>query len=78
VLIAEKSFELANNLLNSNNLDEAMVKLEQALPCLLQLGNRISEAIISHLLHRCFQISEDNSERTDLLMRSADAGKMQF
>ncbi len=50
ILLVEKSYELVNEVLNGNSLSNVMIKLEKALPCLLHLENRSSEAIISNLL----------------------------
>ena len=42
-----------------------MIRLEQALPCLLHLENRTSEAIIAHLLRAGYNLREGNKEQTD-------------
>jgi hypothetical protein len=51
VRLSEQAFKLANEVLGSNNLEQAMVKLDKTIPCLLHLENRSSEALIAHFFH---------------------------
>jgi len=68
ILLVEKSFLALDYVVKAKNFDEAMIRLEQALPCLLHLENRISEALIEHLLRRAFRLREgDSSSLTELI-----------
>jgi hypothetical protein len=64
ILLTENSYNILCKVLAANSLDEAMVKLEKAIPCLLHLENRSSEAIISRLVHRGWELREDSPEAT--------------
>jgi hypothetical protein len=68
VLLSERAFELANEVLGSNNLEQAMVKLDKTIPCLLHLDNCSSEALIAHLFHRGILLHEDCAEATSQLI----------
>lgn len=70
VLMVEQSFKLLQDILMAKSFDDAMIRLEQALPCLLHLENRTSEAIISHLLRRGYNLREGNKEMTDQFITS--------
>jgi hypothetical protein len=50
ILLTENAYHILSKLLAATSLEEAMVKLEKAIPCLLHLENRSSDAIISHLV----------------------------
>lgn len=65
ILLVEKSFELLDSIINAKNYDEAMIRLEQALPDLLHLENRTSEAIIEHLLRQGIRLREGDKEATE-------------
>jgi hypothetical protein len=52
ILLVKKSYELVNEVLAECNDEQAMIRLEQALPCLFHLENRMSETIIEHLLRQ--------------------------
>jgi hypothetical protein len=62
ILLTENSYNILCKVLAANSLEEAMVKLEKAIPCLLHLENRSSEAIISRLVHRGWELREDSPE----------------
>jgi len=72
VLLVEKSYELSAEVCQCNNLDEAMIKLHQALPCLLHLENRPSEAIISRVIQKGLSLVEGSVELTRKLMKSVE------
>jgi hypothetical protein len=71
-LLVENSFVLLDCVLKAKNLDEAMIRLEQALPCLLHLQNRTAEAIIEHLLRRAFLLREGDAAATQQLISSVE------
>jgi hypothetical protein len=50
ILLIEASYLVMKKILSVNNLNDAMIQLEKALPCLLHLENRSSEVMIWHLL----------------------------
>ena len=60
-LLTENTYKILCKVLAANSLDEAMVRLEKAIPCLLHLENRSSEAIISRLVHRGWELREDSA-----------------
>ena len=64
ILLIEKTFLSLDYVVNAKTFDDAMIRLEQALPCLLHLENRTSEAIIEHLLRRGVRLREGNSAST--------------
>ncbi len=72
ILLVEASYIVLQKVLAANNLDDAMVLLEKALPCLLHLENRSSEAMIYHLLHRGMELQEGNEQLTDNLIREME------
>ena len=43
IFLFEETYRLLNDVLQSKSLDDAMVQLQQALPCLLHLENQTSE-----------------------------------
>jgi len=59
-LLTENTYTILCKVLAANSLDEAMVRLDKAIPCLLHLENRSSEAIISRLVHRGWELREDS------------------
>jgi hypothetical protein len=71
-MLVEKSYELLNDVLTASNLDDAMIRLEQALPCLLHLENRTSETLIEHLLRRGITLREGDKEQTKQLMMGVE------
>ena len=71
-LMVENSYILLDSVLKANNLDDAMIRLEQALPCLLHLQNRTAEAVIEHLLRRAFVLREGNARATEALISSIE------
>jgi hypothetical protein len=60
-LLTENTFNILSKVLAANSLDEAMVRLDKAIPCLLHLENRSSETIISRLVHRGWELREDSA-----------------
>jgi uncharacterized protein CbrC (UPF0167 family) len=72
VLMIEKKYELLTHILAASNLDEAMIRLEQALPCLLHLENRTSETLIEHLLRRGLSLREGDRRRTTEFIQSVE------
>jgi hypothetical protein len=68
LLITEAAFALADEVVKSNNLDNAMVKLEKTIPCLLHLEKCTSEAIVGHLFHRGLQLREGSEVHTNQLV----------
>jgi hypothetical protein len=62
ILLVEASYMVIKKVLAANNLNDAMVLLEKALPCLLHLENRSSEAMIYHLLCRGTELREGNQK----------------
>ncbi len=44
-----------------NNLDDAMIIIEKAIPCLLHVENRPSEAMIFDLIRNWLQLWENDS-----------------
>jgi len=62
ILLLENTYSIMCKVLAAKSLDEAMVKLEKAIPCLLHLENRSSEAIISRLVHKGWELREDSPQ----------------
>jgi hypothetical protein len=54
---------LIDCVINAQTLDEDMIRLEQALPCLLHLENQTSE--IEHLLRRDLMLHEGDKAATE-------------
>ena len=44
ILLTENTYTIMCKVLTAKSLEEAMIKLEKAIPCLLHLENRSSEA----------------------------------
>ncbi len=72
ILLVEKTFLVLDYVVRAKNYDEAMIHLEQALPCLLHLKNRISKAILEHLLLRAFRLREGNSSLQEELVKAVE------
>jgi hypothetical protein len=72
ILLVEKSYELVNEVLAECNDEQAMIWLEQALPCLLHLENRTSKTIIEHLLHQGMNICQDCKSEQKMLMQRVE------
>ncbi len=62
LLLVEKRYHLILSILDCSNLDEAMIRLEQALPCLLHLENRPSETIIEWVLRFGLALCEGSNQ----------------
>jgi hypothetical protein len=69
ILMVEQSYKLLSDVLCAKSLDEAMIRLEQALPDLLHLENRSSEAIIGHLLRRGYVLREGNKQMLERFVK---------
>lgn len=72
LLLIEQRFLLLSNVLSETSLEAAMIKLEKAIPCLLHLENRISDAMITFLFRRGIQLIEENHGETETLMSSLE------
>jgi hypothetical protein len=72
VLLVEKAYQLLCDVINASNFDEAMIRLEQALPCLLHLENRVSETIIEHLIRVGMQLCDGNPTSTRNLIEGVE------
>jgi hypothetical protein len=68
LLITEERYKIIKPITEEANLERAMIKLEKAIPCLLHLENRSSEALLTHLLHRGLSIREGNRDECNQLM----------
>jgi len=65
------SFTVLDSIINAKTLEDAMIWLEQALPCLLHLENHTSEAIIEHLLWHGLNLREGDKGAMDHLISEA-------
>jgi hypothetical protein len=72
-LLAETSFLMLDTIINANNFDESMIRLEQAVPCLLHIENRTSEAVIEHVLRRALVLREGNRAACDELISGVES-----
>ncbi len=72
ILLVEASFTVLDSIIKAKTLEDAMIRLEQALPCLLHLENRTSEAIIEHLLRRGLTLREGDKGATDHFIREVE------
>jgi len=63
VLIMEQRYSIIKGVLEAKNEDR-MILIEKAIPCLLHLENRISEAIIRLILLRALHFFEDDTHAT--------------
>jgi len=61
-VLLEERYRLIVEVLEANTLEEAMVRFEKAVPCLLHVENRISECLIFHLLLKGWHLREDSNE----------------
>ncbi len=61
---------MMKKILSANNLNNAMIKLEKALPCLLHLENRSSAVMIWHLLRGGLELCKGNEEAKEQLVRA--------
>ena len=62
ILLTENTYTIMCKVLAAKSLEEAMIKLEKAIPCLLHLENRSSEAIINRLIHKGWELREDSPQ----------------
>lgn len=72
ILIMERAYQLLCDVINATNFDEAMIRLEQALPCLLHLENRVSETIIEHLIKVGMQLRDGDPTSTRNLIEGVE------
>jgi hypothetical protein len=72
ILLVEESFQLVSEVAKAKKIDEAMIRLEQSLPCLLHLENRSSETLTEHLLCRGIGLPEDNPLLTKQLFQDVE------
>jgi hypothetical protein len=63
VLIMEQRYSIIKGVVEAKHEDR-MILIEKAIPCLLHLENRISEAIIRLILLRALQFFEDDMHAT--------------
>jgi hypothetical protein len=70
ILLVELCYKLLFEVLNEASLDNAMIKLEKAIPDLLHLENRGSKAIITHLLLHALCLVEGDAEATAELIHN--------
>jgi hypothetical protein len=64
VLIMEHRYSLLKGLCELKAKEEAMILLEKAVPCLLQLENRVSECIIQMVFLEALSYIEDDNHAT--------------
>jgi hypothetical protein len=64
---------MLDTIINANNFDESMIRLEQAVPCLLHIENRTSEAVIEHVLRRALVLREGNRAACDELISGVES-----
>jgi hypothetical protein len=64
VLIMEHRYSLLKGLCELKTKEEAMILLEKAVPCLLQLENRVSECIIQMVFLEALSYIEDDNHAT--------------
>jgi hypothetical protein len=68
ILLIEKSFDLVRDIVLAVNFNDAMIHLEQALPCLLHLENQSLETIIENLLCCSIALLDGNHQLTKQFM----------
>jgi hypothetical protein len=73
VLLVERTFVALDFVVKARNFEEAMIRLEQALPCLLHLENRTSEALIEHLLRFGLRLREGDATSTTEFVLSVES-----
>jgi hypothetical protein len=72
LLMIEQRFLLLKEILESNSLEEAMIRFEKAVPCLLHLENRSSECIIYQLLLKGWRFVEGDKPATEEFIRNIE------
>jgi hypothetical protein len=73
LLLSEARYSLLVEVLEITDDKEALIRLEQALPCLLHLENRTAEAIIEHLLRRGMLLREGCKEAQKRFMAAVES-----
>ena len=71
-MLVENIYELVNEVFVVYNDEQAIIWLEQALPCLLHLENWMSETIIKHLLRQGMSIHQDCKSKQKILMQRVE------
>ncbi len=72
VLLVEKSFQFSNEVLSETDDARAMIRLEQALPCLLHLENRPAETIIEFVIRRGFLLRHECRREQQSFMKAIE------
>ncbi len=67
VLVTEQRYNLVKEVVSCNDLDDAMIIIEKAIPCFLHLENRTLEAMIFHLIQNGLQLWEIDSRAAHAL-----------
>lgn len=68
LLLVEDRYAALAEIIEGNDLSNAKVKLEKTVPCLLHLENRLSEAMVFHLLMKAVRQHYGNGTLTNELM----------
>ncbi len=72
ILLPEQAYSLLKKVVECNNLDEAKILIEKALPCLLHIENRTLEAMTGRLFRRGFELCEGDKEATKTLRKAIE------
>jgi hypothetical protein len=71
--MTEDRYKTLGSILKETSLERAMIRLEKAIPYLLHLENRISEALIYHLIQKGIRLREEDKEATNELMAGVES-----
>jgi len=71
LLMIEQRFRILHDIIQSSP-EEAMIKLQKAIPCLLHLENRMSDAMITFLLRRGLHLREGDARATQQFMANIE------
>jgi hypothetical protein len=71
-LMIEMRYKLLKEVLEKASIEEAMIKLEKALPCLLHLENRISDHILTLLLRVSLNILEGDKGASENFIKAIE------
>ena len=72
LLLVEHRYKFLLEILQETSLEAAMIKLQKAIPCLLHMENRISDAMVTHLLRRGIKLREENRRGTEELLHAVE------
>ncbi len=72
ILLVEHRYSTLKEVLSESSLEDAMVKLEKTIPCLLHLENRTSEAIITQILLKALNERDGDTAATEELMAQVE------